>query len=394
MKYSLAIILLSLTICLNSGFSQIVYTDIEPDTILIGSQSSKYLDIDGDNINDFALFHDTVFTAWPNDSGMVNGIAHFNGNEILCVIDGHMYPNSLYYNYTVDIGAQVWANYENNVPLFVYAMVNGEYQNWGYFQKMTTDRFIGIKMNNGAGTFFGWIRIYIHPSGSYLVCRDFAYNSLPNAEIYAGEGIPTGKTNNVVAIDDSDFGDGRDIKLTFSKAENEFTVFQYRAFVVKAEDTSTFDIVKALAVPVGNCLGIPPNGSDRNLNLKENSKDIDGDLIVQNTEYVLFVVSCPRGTRAEDYQISSSDPFVLLNTIGINEADNLSEYYFYSNNSCYLNGNSNGVDFVIYDLSGKIVAKYAEVKDSRGISGLTKGIYIMAIHDKGTIRQAKFIILE
>ncbi|MFC2113851.1 T9SS type A sorting domain-containing protein [Bacteroidota bacterium] len=394
MRSFLVILLALLSGCLNWSYAQIMYSDINPDTILIGSQSATYLDINGDAINDYALFHDTVFTAWPNDSGQVNGVAHFNGNELLCVIDGHMYPRALIYNYFIDQGAQDWVNYENNVPLFVYAMVAGEYQNWGYFQNMTIDKYIGIRFNLTGAMHYGWIRIFIQPDGTYMVVKDFAYNSIPNEGIFIGEGIPTPAVKNVMIEDLDDLGDGRDLNISFTKAEDEFLIFQYRLFVVKAEDTTLFDCDQALKVLPGNSLPISPDGKDHVLILKESSKDVDGDLIIEDQEYVVCIVSYPKGTNSDDYIMAKSNSLKLTNSSGISESGDRNTYFKYNNGNLILYGNERGVDFKLFDLSGRVVKNYQNVSGTVSISGLQKGIYVLSVSDEGYVLNKKLVVTD
>lgn len=382
------------SVWINLCYAQIGYTDLKPDKILIGYQSALYLDINHDSIDDYALFHDTVFTAWPNDSGMVNGIAHFNGNDILCKVEGHIYPRAILYNYLLDEQSGTYVNYENNIPLFVYAMVQGEYQNWGYFQKMTFDKYIGIKFYKDNDIYFGWIRIFIDPDGSQMICRDFAYNTKPNEGIYAGEGIPTGKVKNIVSEDVSDFGNGKDLKISFEKANDEFTVLQYRLYVVKAKDSADFNIQKAKSINLGNLSLIKSNGKDHELMLDDLSKDIDGDLIVENQEYLIYIVSYPAGLRSDDYQIENSNLIVLNNSSGIKNINRYYNDYFRKNNCIYLNGKDNGVDFTIYDLSGKVLKSYHNISTTVQVEGLKNGVYILNATENTSIRNYKIYIQE
>jgi len=374
--------------------AQINYTDLNPDVVLIGSKSAVFLDIDSNGIDDFAMYHDTLFSAWPNDSGMVNGFAHYNGNKVLCEVIGHMYPKSLYYSQSMGPQSAHWENFEQNVPLFHYCMVDGEYQNWGYFQNMTYDRYIGVEIIIDGKLHYGWIRIFIHPTATYLVCRDYAYNTTPGADIYAGEGIPTGKATNILAEDVSNLGNGKDLRLTFKKAEDEFTVRQYRIYVVKAEDSATFTIQTALSVSPGNLALINPNGNDYEFLFQETSKDIDGDLITENQEYLVYIVSYPAGTNSDDYQMEVSNPVILKNSSGISEINGDHHFVFYGNNNTYLNGTGKEVNFIIYDLSGKVLKSYKNISSTVQVHGLQKGVYILTVIENTSIRNYKMYIQE
>ncbi|MCB9022241.1 MAG: T9SS type A sorting domain-containing protein [Chitinophagales bacterium] len=81
---------------------------------------------------------------------------------------------------------EYWENFEDN---FLFA---GQL---GFWQDIQTDRFIGIRFQDGLDrTHYGWIRCDAPDSGRVLVIKDYAY------ETQAGVGIIAGDMGEAVGI--------------------------------------------------------------------------------------------------------------------------------------------------------------------------------------------------
>ncbi|WP_052723672.1 copper amine oxidase N-terminal domain-containing protein [Paenibacillus wulumuqiensis] len=121
-----------------------------------------------------------------------------------------------------------------------------------------------------------------------------------------------GSTNGVSASDVSDYGDGRDLQVSFNKAGDENLVSQYRILVVKAGDSSNFTLTKAQKVSSSNYTSVSKNGSNRTAVLSSGSRDVDGDLIKNGVGYRVFVLSVGSGDASDSYSLSSASSTITL----------------------------------------------------------------------------------
>ncbi|WP_082423146.1 copper amine oxidase N-terminal domain-containing protein [Paenibacillus dakarensis] len=118
----------------------------------------------------------------------------------------------------------------------------------------------------------------------------------------------------VGASDVSDYGDGRDLKVSFTKASDESNIGSYRAFVVKAKNASNFDLDKANNLSSYYYTQISKTGSNISQILKSSSVDTDGDLIENNMEYRVFIMSVGSGNYSGSNALSSYSPVIKLGT--------------------------------------------------------------------------------
>lgn len=186
---SLLILLCCILICFNLS-SQIVYTNINDTILTFPEQTSGilddstnyfYFDLDQDGTDDF-FFYAHYWEEWYSPSanehphwvlqiGAVEGpgVPWFDG----CAIDFGLLDT---------IQAETWYDFG-----LLYLNVVGASTNCNLpFQ----DRYIGLRLENGADYFFGWIRL--DASSDTLTFKDFAYNSEANAAMLAGQTGSTG----------------------------------------------------------------------------------------------------------------------------------------------------------------------------------------------------------
>lgn len=83
---------------------------------------------------------------------------------------------------------------------------------------------------------------------------------------------------NVKVTDVSDYGDGRDMFVSFNKLPDESRIGSYRIFVVKAADYSSFTLAKAAAVASANYTQISKTGSNITQLLPSGARDAAGPL--------------------------------------------------------------------------------------------------------------------
>ncbi|ANF95297.1 copper amine oxidase N-terminal domain-containing protein [Paenibacillus bovis] len=121
-----------------------------------------------------------------------------------------------------------------------------------------------------------------------------------------------GSTNGVSVSDVSDYGDGRDLQVSFNKSGDENLVSQYRVLVVKSGDSSNFTQTKAQKVSSSNYTSVSKNGSNRVIVLSSGARDVDGDLVKNGVAYRVFVLSVGSGDASDTYSLSSASSTITL----------------------------------------------------------------------------------
>lgn len=96
---------------------------------------------------------------------------------------------------------------------------------------------------------------------------------------------------NLMVTDASDMANASDIVIEFDKVEDETDLDEYRAFVIKTTGASAFDLNAAQVVTAANYTTISKTGSNINTSLPSDALDTDGDAIVEETSYTVFVMA-------------------------------------------------------------------------------------------------------
>lgn len=112
--------------------------------------------------------------------------------------------------------------------------------------------------------------------------------------------------------DVSDNGDGRDLEINFTQPSTNSNITNYRAFVVKAKDASTFNLAAASKVSSTNSTFINKgNSSAIKSQLSSSSRDTSGELIKNGTAYVVYIMSVSANT-ATDSKLSAASSSLTL----------------------------------------------------------------------------------
>ncbi len=110
----------------------------------------------------------------------------------------------------------------------------------------------------------------------------------------------------------ADNGDGRDIRVSFTKSADETEVREYRLMIRKTVNASSFDLAGANAVIVANYTTITPTGSDISLTLPANARDIQGNSISNDIQYRVFVLTVANGSNIELNELSAASNTITL----------------------------------------------------------------------------------
>ena len=208
--------------------AQIVYTDIVPDSTLHcqvpnGFVTKSYnLDLNNDANNDFIL------TAYYNNPPQI-------GNETLSRVtasplNGNAVKDTLVNSDTVSIPLQFNAVIDSNMLLNQswqtsgsQILKNGAYGGslandtvWGQWDSLA-DYYLGLRLLLSGQTHYGWVRLRVDVTNSYasLIVKDYAYNSIPNQPILAGQTTATGIVENSFASS---------VNIYPNPADNHFTI--------------------------------------------------------------------------------------------------------------------------------------------------------------------------
>ncbi|GIP24258.1 copper amine oxidase N-terminal domain-containing protein [Paenibacillus sp. J22TS3] len=128
----------------------------------------------------------------------------------------------------------------------------------------------------------------------------------------------------ITAVNDvSDYGDGRDVKISFNKVSDESRISGYRVYAVRDQNASSFTLSSADALSSSNYTSISKNGYNISQTLNSGSRDVNGYLITTGTTYRFFVVAV--GANGYSNTISSvSSALTLWNNSNINAVTNVS----------------------------------------------------------------------
>lgn len=119
---------------------------------------------------------------------------------------------------------------------------------------------------------------------------------------------------NVNAKDIADFGDGRDIEISFTKSPDEWTVSHYRILLVKTKDARNFNLDAALDVSLKNYTKVDKNGKNQTITLSSSTRDVDGDPIRSNEAYTAYVLTVGNSIGQNKSVLSVPSPSIILTT--------------------------------------------------------------------------------
>ena len=146
-------------------------------------------------------------------------------------------------------------------------------------------------------------------------------------------------TSNVIAVtnvkinDISNFGDGRDISVNFTRPQNDNNISNYRVFIVKTKDANNFTLTTANNLSSSYYTTVNKSGNNGDTlsgTLTSSSRDSSGDYIKNGVPYTAFVLSVSN-TNSTANKLSSASSSVTLSpytvTIPvITQVDDVNDY--------------------------------------------------------------------
>jgi hypothetical protein len=189
-----------------SANAQIVYTDVNPDSTMychvpFGSVTKSYnLDLNNDANNDFIL----TANVWCWGMGaeaeasaritpqVNNAFITTTLNTVKKLALGDTISSSQAWHDTTFQYLKKW-HLQPSVPNPIITDT-GEWDT-------VVDGYIGLQLINAGQTYYGWVRmdVTVNVSTASITIKDYAYNSIPNQPILAGQTTGTGIIENSFA---------------------------------------------------------------------------------------------------------------------------------------------------------------------------------------------------
>lgn len=202
----------------------------------------------------------------------------------------------------------------NNVSSSYYTKVNKTGRDLSLTLSSSARDVDGSYIRNGVS-----YRVFVLSvgRGSYSNALSYASSTITlssNSAVYAA--------TNVQASDINDYGDGRDMRVTFYRAADESNISHYRVMVVKSSDAGRFTVGDANNVSSNNYTYVSRNGSNQSVTLASGARDVDGAQIRNGVSYRVFVLSVGSGSYSNTLS-SSSNTITLSNNSTVYPATNI-----------------------------------------------------------------------
>lgn len=150
-------------------------------------------------------------------------------------------------------------------------------------------------------------RVYVLTVANGNSSNAYALSS-PSSAITLNKSKAVQAVSNINVSDVGDYGDGRDLQISFTKPSDESNIDSYRILVVPASKANGFDLNTATRVT--NYTDI--NKGQYSMKLGAGSRDTDGRLITNGEEYRVYILSIGSGNSKAMYTLSFPSSFITL----------------------------------------------------------------------------------
>ncbi len=198
-----------------AAVGQVIYTDIDPDTIFDSHNEGAFFDIDNNGTFDFTVLNLSVTFLTYLYSNLFNYEVIFAvpyaSNNFVAGNAFEYYNGSIYFPYALNFNSLIDNNLNwNNAPLQILGFqlsTNNipnlcNYCNWyGEFTPESIDKFLGLKFTDSDGLYhFGWLRCDVKDDGRTLVVKDYAYELQPEKPLLAGDTVSYIDTSTAIQV--------------------------------------------------------------------------------------------------------------------------------------------------------------------------------------------------
>ena len=184
-----------------SANAQIVYTDVNPDLTINTNGGVYALDLNNDGITDFNITFNT--TTIPQGTNRYIRITPLGANKVGNDLS-YPYPSALSINTLIDSSSFSWLSNANQSLIsriwFIPPPRGGSplWQTRGNWNG-ASDKYVPLQLDVSSQKYYGWARLDAATNAMSFTVKDYAYNSIPNQSILAGEPIATGINENSFA---------------------------------------------------------------------------------------------------------------------------------------------------------------------------------------------------
>lgn len=124
--------------------------------------------------------------------------------------------------------------------------------------------------------------------------------------------------------DVQDYGDGRDLQVTFNKSSDESRVDHYRVFVVKSGNAGSFDLSRANGLSNDRYTRVNTTGGNLKVTLASGARDTDGSAIRSGVSYRVFVLAVSNRGDSKLNALSSASSTIQLSASSVRPASSVS----------------------------------------------------------------------
>jgi hypothetical protein len=171
--------------------SQIIYTDIADMVLSASPTGIDYdLDVDANMVNDFKV---NMIGDISNGYGnfVAGSFSSMNGALMEAVWGDAMH---LSVGDSINASALTWSDFTSDLPVTIFVGGTSYGQEW---LVPVTDGYFGFKFEISGGLHYGWMRMDVEDATIEMTIKDWAYNSVPDEYILAGQtSTATGMINN------------------------------------------------------------------------------------------------------------------------------------------------------------------------------------------------------
>ncbi len=148
----------------------------------------------------------------------------------------------------------------------------------------------------------------------FVMGVDSGSNTANNLLSAASSAITLSSVNvsNLSVSDVSDFGDGRDLKVSFNHATDETYISQYRILVVPTAYSNNFSLSEANNVSNSYYTTVSTTGSSTSQVLASSARDVRGNLIKNGTPYRVYVLTIGSGKNLGTNILSTESTLITL----------------------------------------------------------------------------------
>ncbi len=303
----------------------VVYTDVDPDQTFSNNFDSYELDLNNDGNPDFTIrlnkssSSQTGFKFWNNNIA----IQALSANQVFRVASTvttsqggtfvSYFANAMNQSSTVNSNLD-WGSFNQNMGLSYYWAFGSQINSGSRGPWLNvTDKYLGLKLRVGNMSYYGWARLDMPSGANRFTIKDYAYEDLADEPIVTGV-VPNmaSQVQSVIASDADDNSNASDIEVVFTKGDDESTIDEYRAIVVKAAEADKLSTGIASGLSAARYSAIPKTGSNITTMLDATLLDADGNAITNGIEYKVFVLSVADGVKATANALSgASNEFKL-----------------------------------------------------------------------------------